>query len=252
VRTRISRHRKNENRLTVIDLPSFPDQKTRLLALNSVLSTIWDRARSEWADALEKSEKPDERVPTFIVVDEAHNLLPKETDKLAAKALLDQFRTIAAEGRKYGLFLILCTQRPDKIDELVISECENQAVMRLGSQSQSVLDLTTKLLGLEKVPDRDRCLTFKQGRALLAAGRCRHPNSSILQCAGRKRVEKICATSIGRCRMRIRSPLQRPKNHKRKRTAPTCPVGPVRRRLGTAQLNQQAPLDSVGHSRCRR
>jgi DNA helicase HerA-like ATPase len=95
----------------------------------------------------------------FQVVDEAHNLLPKETDKLAAKALLDQFRTIAAEGRKYGLFLILCTQRPDKIDELVISECENQAVMRLGSQS--VLDLTTKLLGLEKVPGQRQMSDFQ-------------------------------------------------------------------------------------------
>jgi hypothetical protein len=186
VRTRIGRHRKNDNRLTVIDLPSFPDQKTRLLALNSVLSTIWDRARSDWAEALEKSEKPDERVPTFIVVDEAHNLLPKETDKLAAKALLDQFRTIAAEGRKYGLFLILCTQRPDKIDELVISECENQAVMRLGSQS--VLDLTTRLLGLEKVADKDRCLTFKQGRALLI-GRWAKASPQLLYTAMRRTEE---------------------------------------------------------------
>jgi hypothetical protein len=135
---------------------------------------------------VEESKSPDTRVPTFIVVDEAHNLLPKETDKLATRALRDQFRTIAAEGRKYGLFLILCTQRPDKIDELVLSECENQAIMRLGSQS--VLELTTRLLGLEKVPDKEKCLTFKTGRALLV-GRRAKPSAQLLYTAMRRTEE---------------------------------------------------------------
>jgi hypothetical protein len=186
VRTRISRYRKVDHRLKVIDLPSFPDQKTRFLALNSVLSTIWEQARSDWAKAVEESKSPDMRVPTFIVVDEAHNLLPKETDKLAAKALLDQFRTIAAEGRKYGLFLILCTQRPDKIDEVVLSECENQAILKLGSQS--VLDLTTRLLGLEKVQDKEKCLIFRTGRALLI-GRWAKPSPQLLYTAMRRTEE---------------------------------------------------------------
>jgi|HubBroStandDraft_6_1064221.scaffolds.fasta_scaffold09049_3 hypothetical protein len=186
VRTKVGRQRKAEYRLKVIDLPSFPDQKTRFLALNSVLSTIWEQARSEWAKAVEDLKKQDTRVPTFIVVDEAHNLLPKQPDKLAAKALLEQFRSIAAEGRKYGLFLILCTQRPDKIDELVLSECENQAIMRLGSQS--VLDLTTKLLGLEEVQDRKKCLEFETGRALLI-GRWAKPSPKLLYTAMRRTEE---------------------------------------------------------------
>lgn len=186
VRTKIARQRKVEHRMKVIDLPSFPDQKTRFLALNSVLSTIWDQARSEWSKAVEDLKKPDTRVPTFIVVDEAHNLLPKHPDKLAAKALLEQFRSVAAEGRKYGLFLILCTQRPDKIDDLVLSECENQAIMRLGSQS--VLDITTKLLGLEEVQERKKCLEFETGRALLI-GRWAKPAPKFLYTAMRRTEE---------------------------------------------------------------
>jgi hypothetical protein len=102
--------------LQVIDLPSFPDQKTRSLVLNSVLATIWEEARDEWGEAVETGE--DERVPTFVVVDEAHNLIPSQPRGLGAEALREQFRAIAAEGRKYGLFLIVCTQRPDKIDSL--------------------------------------------------------------------------------------------------------------------------------------
>jgi hypothetical protein len=153
-------------RIEVIDLPSFPDE-TRYLALNSVLRTIWEKARLDWANAMKKADSDDERVPTFVILDEAHNLIPRDNEDLAAKGLRDQFRSIAAEGRKYGLFLILCTQRPDKIDKFVLSECENRAIMRLGSQS--VLDETRILLGLEDVPIRtlEKCLAFETGRALL-------------------------------------------------------------------------------------
>jgi hypothetical protein len=174
-------------RLDIIDLPSFPDGKTRLLALNSVLATIWQRARIEWASAIAKPDSADERVPTFLVVDEAHNLLPHDPRDLGPRALLEQFRMIAAEGRKYGLFLILCTQRPDKIDPLVLSECENRAIMRLGSKS--VLDTTEKLLGLEDVPQKkmSKCLEFETGRALLVGRWAQEPQ--LLYTAMRRTIE---------------------------------------------------------------
>jgi len=74
---------------------------------------------------------------------------------------------LVAEGRKYGLFVILVSQRPDKLDPVVLSECENKAVMHLGSQA--VLDLTVKMLGLDEIPPRliEKCLEFEMGRALL-------------------------------------------------------------------------------------
>jgi hypothetical protein len=174
-------------RLDVIDLPSLPEGAPRLLVLNSVLETIWRRARAEWAAALEKPERDDQRVPTFIVVDEAHNLVPRDPVALGPRALLEQFRTIAAEGRKYGLFLILCTQRPDKIDPLVLSECENYAVMRLGSRS--VLDEAKKLFGLEDMyePKLSRCLTFDKGRAVIIGRWAKEP--VFLYTAMRRTVE---------------------------------------------------------------
>src|SRR5262249_31098308 len=55
-------------RVQVIDLPSFPDWKTRLLALNSALATEWEQARARWEQAITTLETEDTRVPTFIVV----------------------------------------------------------------------------------------------------------------------------------------------------------------------------------------
>ena len=175
-------------RLEVIDLPSFPDVKTRSLALNSVLATEWERARKSWEDAIENPIAKDTRVPTFIVVDEAHNLVPMEPRDIAAETLREQFRTIAAEGRKYGMFLILCTQRPDKIDPMVLSECENRAIMKLGSRV--VLEKTRELLGLEDVSGAmlSKCLEFEVGRALLV-GQWAKSGPELLYSAMRRTVE---------------------------------------------------------------
>ena len=149
-------------RIDVVDLPSLSDRNTRLLALSAVLTTEWDQARSAWTHALKGPAKQDKRVPTFIVIDEAHNLIPQTTRNKADAALREQFRTVAAEGRKFGLFLILVSQRPDKLDSLVLSECQNVGIMKLGSKA--VLDTTKRMLGLEDVADK--CLEFKTGRVL--------------------------------------------------------------------------------------
>jgi DNA helicase HerA-like ATPase len=79
-------------------------------------------------------EMNDTRVPIFLVLDEAHNFVPEEP-RNRVEALRDQFRTIAAEGRKYGVFLILVSQRPDKLDYLILPECANKAIMRLDSRT---------------------------------------------------------------------------------------------------------------------
>lgn len=128
------------------------------------------------------------RVPTFVVVDEAHNLMPAITKGHASESLRDQFRTIAAEGRKFGVFLILCTQRPDKLDPLVISECENVALMRIGSKS--VLNTSKDSLGLGHIPGRrlEQCLAFEKGRVMIC-GKWTNHVPEVLFTAMRRTVE---------------------------------------------------------------
>lgn len=157
--------------LRVLDLPSFPNGEVRRLAISALLADVWRSAREEWARAMREGlanpQAMDERTPTFIVVDEAHNLMPAEPQGSADEALRDQFRTIVAEGRKYGLFLVVVTQRPDKVDPMILSECENKVVMRLASES--VVDLTVERLGLEGYKQyMKRCLDYRVGRAMLA------------------------------------------------------------------------------------
>ena len=154
-------------RLDVVDLPSLPDTNTRLVAVNAILNEVQSDARRDWERALDNTSQDDERVPTLIVIDEAHNLIPSRPRGKPERALLEQFRTIAAEGRKYGLFLVLVSQRPDKLDQLVVSECQNKGIMKIGSGA--VLEITRKRLGLTdlSVKTLEKALDFGTGRAML-------------------------------------------------------------------------------------
>jgi DNA helicase HerA-like ATPase len=175
-------------RLHVVDIPSLRDHSIQLLAISAVLETEWRQARSDWENALTQPSTADARVPTFIVIDEAHNLVPDDVTGIPEAKLREQFRTIVAEGRKFGVFLILVSQRPDKLDRRVLSECENKALMRL--DSKFVLDLTTEMLGLQDVPERmlEKTLGFGIGRALLL-GRWAGGTPKVLYSAARRTVE---------------------------------------------------------------
>lgn len=68
--------------------------------------------------------------PFFLVTDEAHVLAPKpkgEKDFAPARAVI---REIAQEGRKYGVFLILATQRPALLDDTVNAQLNTKIILR--------------------------------------------------------------------------------------------------------------------------
>lgn len=173
--------------IDVIDLPSI-DDSTRLLAVNAVLRTEWEAARRSWELALQGPPEEDDRVPLFVVVDEAHNLAPREHRNLAEAAIRDQFRTFVAEGRKYGVYIVLISQRPDKVDPIVLAECENRAVMKLSTEA--TLTLTRSTLGLEDVPHEllSACLKFPIGRALMV-GPWSAQGPRVFYAAARRTVE---------------------------------------------------------------
>ncbi|HEY5181882.1 MAG TPA: ATP-binding protein [Dermatophilaceae bacterium] len=65
--------------------------------------------------------------PLLVVVDEAHRFIPQGEDSVAQRA----FARIAKEGRKYGVGLMLVTQRPSDIDSAVLSQCGTVLALRL-------------------------------------------------------------------------------------------------------------------------
>ena len=92
---------------------------------------------------------------TLLVVEEAHNLAPAEEDTASKRALL----RIAREGRKWGLSLVLVSQRPGFIDQSILSQASSLAALRitnpddLSSLRRSVE--STAQDTVERLPDLD-------------------------------------------------------------------------------------------------
>lgn len=90
-----------------------------------VVSTLY-RQRRDYKDAQFRRE-PGVFFPPFVVVtDEAHNFAPKAFDA-PAKSIIKE---IAQEGRKYGVFLMLATQRPTLLDETVTAQLNTKCIFR--------------------------------------------------------------------------------------------------------------------------
>lgn len=67
--------------------------------------------------------------PFFLVIEEAHNYCPERSygETTSSKIL----RTIASEGRKFGLGLAVISQRPARIDKSVLSQCTTQIILKM-------------------------------------------------------------------------------------------------------------------------
>lgn len=81
------------------------------------------------------------RHPLTIVCDEAHLYLPvRDSAEAAEKRALESFERIAKEGRKYGVSLLVVSQRPSDVSRTILSQCNNFLVLRLtNDQDQSVV-----------------------------------------------------------------------------------------------------------------
>src|SRR5262249_38492592 len=75
---------------------------------------------------------PSQRMPITMVCDEAHLYLPEGEERIPnQQAALAAFESIAKEGRKYGLGLLIASQRPTDVSATVLSQCNNFVVMRI-------------------------------------------------------------------------------------------------------------------------
>ncbi len=100
---------------------------TRILQVFStyLLNNLYHKRR-DYKDALYKKITADYFPPFIIVTDEAHNFAPKAYDS-PSKSILKE---ISQEGRKYGVFLILATQRPTLLDETITAQLNTKLIFR--------------------------------------------------------------------------------------------------------------------------
>lgn len=83
----------------------------------------------------------DIRHPVAILCDEAHLYIPhKNTAGATDDISIQIFERIAKEGRKYGVSLVVVTQRPSEVNKTILSQCSNFVAMRLtNSDDQAVI-----------------------------------------------------------------------------------------------------------------
>jgi hypothetical protein len=146
-------------RCTVVDLGSLDQQEEQNLVAEAVLSTLWEERHA--------------RQPCLVVMDEAHNICPETPENEILRLSTQRAVQIAAEGRKYGLYLLTCTQRPHKVHENVVSQCDNLMLMRMNS-SADLGDLG-RLLSFVPEGLMAGATSFRMGQALVAGKFCAQP-----------------------------------------------------------------------------
>ena len=109
--------------------------------------------------------------PGMVVIEEAHNYIPERGSGKAASTGI--IRTIAAEGRKFGLGLLVISQRPARVDKNVISQCNTQIILRVTNPN----DLRALSKGIEGMSAdlEDDIMRLPLGTAMLVSNEIERP-----------------------------------------------------------------------------
>lgn len=137
-----------EGAITIIDLSLLPAEVTHIITavMARVTLEVLQRYRRQNNGAT---------LPTVLVMEEAHTFIKRynaDIENENATAMCTKvFEKIAREGRKYGLGLVLSSQRPSELSPTVISQCNSFLLHRLSN------DRDQELVG-KLVPDNLRGL----------------------------------------------------------------------------------------------
>ena len=155
----------NPSNVNVIDLSGVPFE------VLSITVSLISRLLFEYGyfyKRLRCSSNPEEKVnndiPVLLAYEEAHKYVPN-SNLSKYRASKNAIERIAKEGRKYGITLLLASQRPSEISETIFSQCNNFIAMRLTNPNDQkyVKRLLPDTLGslIEVMP------SLKAGEALL-------------------------------------------------------------------------------------
>lgn len=111
---------KKSSQVIILDMNEAVDEVVEV-ASAVIARLIFDRLR--------KAE-PRNRMPVNLVLEEAHRYVAERPSGYAIDASRI-FQRIAKEGRKYGLFLMVASQRPSELSKTVLSQCSNFVVHRI-------------------------------------------------------------------------------------------------------------------------
>jgi hypothetical protein len=115
----------SDKQVTVVDVSGLPSEVTGTV-VGTMMHIVYDTLF--WGMSLPVGGREQ---PLLVVVDEAHRFLPSEGGGVAASV----FSKVAKEGRKYGVGLLVVTQRPADVDAAVLSQCGTMIALRVTSPS---------------------------------------------------------------------------------------------------------------------
>ena len=136
------------NQMTVIAMSGVRERIQQFVA-TSILKRVFD------------ARKHQKIPPLLLIVEEAHRFAPSG-ETASSSAML---RTLAAEGRKFGVCLVVVSQRPNRLDATVLSQCVTNIVMKI----KNPMDLTSIRESAENVTDDllGELPRFERGEALV-------------------------------------------------------------------------------------
>lgn len=110
-----------QSQIYILDLSTVGDEAVEVVS-SVVTRLLYDRLR-----------RRDERhsFPVNLILEEAHRYVPRQRAAVSALDATRIFERVAKEGRKYGLFLMVSSQRPSELSGTVLSQCSNYVVHRI-------------------------------------------------------------------------------------------------------------------------
>ncbi|MER1859813.1 ATP-binding protein, partial [Proteus mirabilis] len=126
-------YKKNkESNVTIIDLSGIPFEVLSITVslISRILFDFGYHYKKSIRNENNKEHNKEHNIPILLVLEEAHKYVPK-SELARFKASKNSIERIAKEGRKYGVTLLLASQRPSEISETIFSQCSNFIAMRL-------------------------------------------------------------------------------------------------------------------------
>lgn len=117
----------NKSNVTIIDLSGIPFEVLSITI--SLISRLIFDFSFNYSKIKHEEEKLND-IPIMLVCEEAHNYIPKSNEALY-KSSKKSIERIAKEGRKYGLSLMVVSQRPSEVSETIMAQCNNFIALRL-------------------------------------------------------------------------------------------------------------------------
>lgn len=154
------------HKIKVIDLSEVPSDMLAIV-IGIVTRLIYDI--QFWMNPA----KDEVRHPLVLVCDEAHIYMANDMSKMKAveRKSLEIFEKIAKEGRKYGLGLLIVSQRPAELNTTILSQCNNIVSLKVTNdrdKSAVAAMLTDSLVGIvDMLPNLDAGECVAVGDAIM-------------------------------------------------------------------------------------